>query len=279
MEIPRNDLDDLTYAKELLETPGLAAKITGLFGIPIERGFELLPGKWPQVVREAAIASLRKALDFAVMTMSDRPRVRSSDFIHKIMVSATGAAAGALGFPALSVELPVSTMIMLRSIADVARSEGEHIRLMETKLACLEVFALGGKSPADDATKAGYFAVRVALAGAVSDAVKYIAERGLVEEGAPVFVRLISKIAARFSLVVSEKAAAQAVPVIGAAGGALINAIFMDHFQDMARGHFIVRRLERIYGTGEVRRQYEKLKEDLRGIHARKHRYTHRGDL
>jgi hypothetical protein len=39
----------------------------------------------------------------------------------------------------------------------------------------------------------------------------------------------------------------------------LINTIFIDHFQDMARGHFIVRRLERVYGTDEVKRQYEKL--------------------
>ncbi|MBW2614674.1 MAG: EcsC family protein, partial [Deltaproteobacteria bacterium] len=53
--------------------------------------------------------------------------------------------------------------------------------------------------------------------------------------------------------------AAQAVPIIGAAGGALINTIFIDHFQDMARGHFIVRRLERVYGTDEVQRQYEGL--------------------
>ncbi len=56
-----------------------------------------------------------------------------------------------------------------------------------------------------------------------------------------------------------QKIAAQAVPLIGAAGGALINTIFIDHFQDMARGHFIIRRLERVYGTDEVQRQYEKL--------------------
>ena len=44
-----------------------------------------------------------------------------------------------------------------------------------------------------------------------------------------------------------------------AAGGALINAIFVQHFQDMARGHFTVRRLERIYGTEAVRRAYERI--------------------
>ena len=57
----------------------------------------------------------------------------------------------------------------------------------------------------------------------------------------------------------AEKAAAQAIPAIGAAGGALINTIFMDHFQDMAKGHFIVRKLERKYGKEAVKILYEKL--------------------
>ncbi len=72
-------------------------------------------------------------------------------------------------------------------------------------------------------------------------------------------MRLIGLIAARFGIVVSEKAAAQLVPVLGAAGGALINTIFISHYQDMARGHFIVRRLEKIHGTQPVRIAYEDL--------------------
>ena len=58
-------------------------------------------------------------------------------------------------------------------------------------------------------------------------------------------VRLIAQIAARFGLAVSEKFAAQAVPVVGAIGGAAINLAFAEHFQTLARGHFIIRRLER----------------------------------
>ena len=56
-----------------------------------------------------------------------------------------------------------------------------------------------------------------------------------------------------------EKVAAPAVPVIGAAGGALINTLFLDHFQDMARGHFIVRRLERVYGHEIIKKAYEEM--------------------
>jgi len=41
-------------------------------------------------------------------------------------------------------------------------------------------------------------------------------------EGGPVLVRLIAQIASRFGVVVTQKLAAQAVPVIGALGGAAV---------------------------------------------------------
>jgi hypothetical protein len=149
---------------------------------------------------------------------------------------------------------------MLRSIADIAAAEGENPRQIETKLACLMVFALGStRNDSDNAAESGYFAARAALASAVSEAAKYLAEKGVTKSGAPAVVRLISLIASRFGIVVSEKAAAQAVPIIGAAGGALINTIFIGHYQDMARGHFIVRRLEKIHGLEPVRRAYDRL--------------------
>jgi hypothetical protein len=59
--------------------------------------------------------------------------------------------------------------------------------------------------------------------------------------------------------VVSEQVAAKAVPVVGAAGGALINVLFMGHFQEMARGHFIVKRLEKKYGEEPVRSAYDRM--------------------
>ena len=54
----------------------------------------------------------------------------------------------------------------------------------------------------------------------------------------------------------NEKAAAMAIPIIGAIGGGGINLLFIDHFQDMSRGHFVVRKLERKYGADLVRTTY-----------------------
>jgi hypothetical protein len=170
-----------------------------------------------------------------------------------------GGVGGAFGLAALPIELPITTTIIMRSIADIARSQGEDLGDAAARLACLEVFALGGSSVEDDATESGYFAVRAALARAVSEAAKYVARRTAIEDGAPVIVRLLAQIAARFNTVVGEKIMAQGVPVVGALGGATINVLFIEHFQDMARGHFIVRRLERTHGAEEVRRKYEEI--------------------
>ncbi len=72
-------------------------------------------------------------------------------------------------------------------------------------------------------------------------------------------VRLITTIASRFGVIVSEKVAAMAIPAIGAIGGALINTIFMDHFQDIAQGHFTIRRLERKHGAHLIEQEYKNL--------------------
>lgn len=256
MQITSEDLNDLRRAKQVLENPSLAAKITNVIGSPIEKGFELLPAKWSEAVSDATRKALETALDLALLTLGKTGQGQAQNIWHKLAVAASGGTGGALGIPGLIVELPVSTGIMLRSIADIARGEGEQLNLPEVKLACIEVFALGGRTSKDDASESGYFAVRAALAKAVSEAAEFIAERGLAKEGAPAIARLISQLTERFGVTVSEKAAAQAVPAIGAVGGALINLVFIDHFQDMARGHFTVRRLERKYDPATVKAAY-----------------------
>jgi hypothetical protein len=259
MRLSDDDREALRYAKNLLENPGLAAKITNVIGIPIEKGFELLPEKWAEVVSGATRKSLETALYVAMVTLDDKPQAKSWEILHKLAVAATGAGGGAFGLAGIPVELPLSTTIMLRSIADIARSEGERLGAPESKLACLEVFALGGRNRSDDATESAYFMIRSALAKSVSDAAKHMAEKGLTEEGAPAIVRFVTELASRFGVNVSEKVAAQAVPAIGAIGGAVINALFIDHFQDVARGHFIIRRLERTYTIELVREEYKHL--------------------
>jgi len=247
---------------ELLENPSFIARVTDLIGKPVERVISNLPTRASDKLQDSVRTTLHKLLDLSIHTMGGGHRNQARTLTHKIAGGVSGAVGGFFGAPALAIELPLTTTIILRSIADIARSEGEDLVDIDTRLACLEVFALGGRSTADDGSETGYFAVRAALAKAVADAAKHIAQRGLTSEGAPVIARFIAQIASRFSTVVSEKIAAQAVPVIGAVGGAGVNLLFMNHFQDMARGHFIIRRLERTHGRELVQREYQLLLEE-----------------
>ena len=72
-------------------------------------------------------------------------------------------------------------------------------------------------------------------------------------------VQFLASIGSRFSVKLSQKAAAQAVPVVGAVSGATLNTLFMRHFQRMAEGHFTVRALERSHGAIAVRKAYDGL--------------------
>ncbi len=259
MSISSLEIEDLRLAKGFLENPGLAVKISHVVGTPIEKGFRFLPDKWKPMLLDATRKSIETALDVALRTIDSNSTREPSGWWHKVAVGTTGAAGGAFGLAALVFELPVTTTIMLRSIADIARSEGEDIRAPGSKVECIQVLALGGESQSDDAAETGYFAARAAMAKAVSDALRHIAEKGIAKKGAPAIVSLIGAVASRFSISVSEKVAAQAIPILGAVGGAVLNTVFIDHFQCMARGHFIVRRLERVHGIDEVRRAYHEL--------------------
>jgi hypothetical protein len=259
MALSPSEIEDIKAAKSILEHPGLAAKISDLVGSPIEKGFALLSGKWNMMVNDATRKSIQTALNVALWSLDHSKPAFQSNLWHKLAVGTTGAAGGAFGLPSLAIELPVSTVIMLRSIADIARSEGEDLATPDAKLQCIQVLALGSRTKNHDGAQTGYFAARAAMAKAVSDVAAYLVKKGTSDAGAPAIVRLITQIAARFSIVVSEKAAAQAVPIVGAFGGALINTLFIDHFQDIGKGHFMIRRLERLHGPEEVRRMYEEL--------------------
>ncbi len=253
------DLEDLRQAKTFLVSPSLTARLGEFIGGPIERGLRLLPSNWNDKVSQATETALFRALEFSVSTMGRGETRRSRDWLHKAAVVTSGAVAGAFGFYTVIVELPFSTTVMLRSIADIARSEGHDLSLIETKLACLEVFALGGGGVASDSAETGYWAIRTALAVTMREAASHIATKGLTQRGAPPLVRLIAGISSRFGAVVTAQAAALAIPVAGAVSGGAVNYLFMDHFQDLARAHFIIKRLEDEYGTAAVRLAYDRL--------------------
>ena len=265
MTMQAADILALSDAVRAIERPSVGARIANVVGSPIERLVGMLPARAASMISAAARKAIQGALSLSLRTLATHdplakgPPPPASNAWHKVASAASGAVGGAFGLAALAVELPVSTTIMMRSIADVARGEGADLADRETQLECVMVLALGGGAPSDDAAEVGYFAVREAMTRAVSSAAAHLARHGLAKEGAPALVRLITLIAEHYSVNVTEKAAAQLVPLIGAVGGATINTIFIDHFQSVARGHFAVRRLERKYGGAMVRDKYREI--------------------
>jgi hypothetical protein len=231
-----------------------------MVGKPIELIGHALPPSASQAITTATTKALEVALKAALRSMQSTHHA-ASPLLHKVLATASGAAGGTFGLATLPIELPISTIIMLRSIADIAQSEGEDLSDPEVALSCMQVFALGGRAGSVDAAESGYFVVRSVLAKSVTEAARFIAKRGAIE-GGPILVRFIGQVASRFGVIVSQKVAAQGIPIVGALGGGAVNYAFIEHFQEIARGHFTVRRLERIYGRPLVRTEYERLVPD-----------------
>lgn len=257
------DFEKLRRAVDLLEAQSLATRLMSSLGKGVERSVELLPAALHGRLTKIVTRSLSTALRGALLTMdSAATGGHSRDRFHKALVTASGAAGGLTGLAGAAIELPISSGIMLRSIADIARSHGEDLTSEESKLSCLQVFALGGPDPSDDAAETGYWSVRLAFARTVEHALKHAASQGLANASAPALIRFIERVAERFGIAVTQKFAAQALPVVGGVAGAAVNYAFMDHFQDTARGHFTVRSLERTYGSEAVKGCYQRISED-----------------
>ena len=248
------DIEILRQANAHLEHPSLAARLSNVVGTPVEVALQLLPKAWYGRVHGAAEAAIHKALQAAVGTLHRDDPVRASEGFYRAVSAATGAAGGLFGIPGMLVELPVTTTLMMRAIADIARSEGENIHEADARRACVEVFALGGRAESDDAAETGYYGVRLALAMYTASA-----RRSVAEGAAAGLMNLIGAVASRFGVALSQGAAVRLVPVVGAAAAAGVNVIFMRHFQDMARHHFAIRRLERRYGKELVQANYERV--------------------
>jgi len=260
----KQDLIELKKAQDILESPGFIIKVANYFGRPIEVVFEKIDS---ETVNKATRKALEASLKIAINSINTKKLKTPNKKFHKFLSAASGAGGGFFGMAGLPIELPISTTIMLRSIAEIAHHHGHNLNEREIQFACLEVFSLGSsKTMSDDGAESAYFATRGALAYEMKlavESVKGMSEKAIQEALAkgqmPILVKLINSIASRFGITVSEKIVAQSVPFIGAAGGAVINTLFTHHFQEMAEGHFIVKKLEKKYGEEVVKENYNNL--------------------
>lgn len=262
------DQSALERALDDLERRSFAARLTGVLQQQLDIIGVIVPARFSAIANNAAASAIKAALFVALRSLDGKP-LRDRRRLHKQLAALAGGAGGALGLSALPIELPVTTAIILRSIADIARGEGEDLADPATAFACLAVLGLGNSASPTLAHRArddgeaifetGYFATRAILAQSVTDAGRFFLGRSASIDTAPALARLVSQVASRFGITASQKFAAQAVPVIGAAAGAAVNLAFIDHFQTIARGHFTILRLERRYGFAMVHAEYDRM--------------------
>jgi len=275
-ELTPSERQFLKEAAEFLEHPGAFIRTANLLGQPIEMVQKRLPDKVRHAIEAATHGALKRALKVALLTIPDEIRSgkpllpagqkgESSNRWHEFGAAITGSLGGFFGLPSLAVELPITTALMLRSIARNAQACGADLNSPETQLECLYVFTLSAKTP-HDAAETSYYASRLGLGKLVSEAAAFIAKHSareafdMLERGTvPVLVKLMSRIAAQFEITVSEKFLSESIPIIGAAGGAVVNAAFTHHFNQAAKFHFGIRQLEERYGQAKVRSAYTAL--------------------
>jgi hypothetical protein len=256
LTLPPSHQRVLQLAVKNLEDQDFAARLADYAGRPISRAMRLMPKAANDRINKVLEAAILQSLNIAIRSIEPRSRRPPAHRAASVLAGLSGGVAGFFGVAALPIELPLTTTLMLRAIADIARHHGEDLSSLEARLACVEVFALGAPG-AGRRTDIGYYASRALISRLTADAATVFVERGVASVSAPVVGSLVSEIATRFGTVVAERSAAGALPVLGAVGGATINVIFMNHFQRVARGHFAIRLLERRYGPGVVRRLYD----------------------
>lgn len=242
----------LRSAYRILEQPDFAARLSEAAGRPVNQLLRLSPAVERRLMRTVERA-LRQAAGAAARSLEPTGGRGNASLA---LAGASGAISGFFGPAALALELPVTTTLILRAIAEVARRHGEDLSRPETRMECVAVLGLAGGRPGADV---GYFAARAALARFVANAGGALVERGAAQATAPAVSRVAGAVAPRFGVVVSERAAASALPVLGALGGATLNLLFVRHFERAAHGHFTVRRLERLYGPEVVHAFYRRL--------------------
>jgi hypothetical protein len=222
-------------ARLLAEQRGLVPRVGGWLGGHAERVVGMLGEGWRERVQALVEEALWRAQGVATLGMAPMPlevaggpRAVSRGWLARAATTASGAATGFVGLPGVALDIPFTTLTILRSIADIARAEGEDIAAEEGRRACLEVLAIGGPGGADDEAQLGYWTARLGLAGLNLSAV-------------------VPQAARMLGAVLSEKVLAQAVPLAGAVAGAGLNYVFIRYYQHMARVHFTVRAIERAH--------------------------------
>jgi len=240
-----------------LERPNFLLRVANAVGRPVELALNALPEKSQDLIHRATEAALQKGLSLVTRTLpQSKPQANLADTVartkltsrlHSLATFGLGAAGGFFGLASLPVELPLTTSVMLRAIASIAQDFGMDLNDPTVQLECLYILSLGSTHEGEP-HRTAYWTSRGIFSKMIGDALEM--------KTAPHMLRFLTAVASKFEVVVSEKVAAEALPVIGAVGGGAINAVFTEYFSQAARFHFGLRALENRHGRETIENCY-----------------------
>ncbi len=210
----------------------LMALLTKMGGV-LENRVALLPAP----VRAQIETQTRNALMASFALAQRGHRLPLGARSGPLVAAGSGALGGAGGVLTSVAELPVTVTLILHAIQQAARDEGFDPREDYVRAECLQVFAAGSPVAADDGINTAFFGARMALSG-------------------PALQKLLSSVAPKLAAALGQKLVAQAVPLLGAVSGAVINAAFLHHYRELARIRFALLRLSSVHGAGPVLAQF-----------------------
>ena len=213
---------------------GLLMTVVGFAGSKAENALEALP----DAAKDAIEAATERALEFAYRGAEAAGKAQRAPEMgrhgHALAAVVTGAAGGFGGLASAAVEIPVTVGIIFAAIQKAARAEGFDPADEAVRRQCLMVFAAGYPvDPADDGVNTSFLMSRAMISGASLH-------------------RLIATVAPRLAAALTQKLAAQAIPVLGSVAGAGINYAFTRYYQDLAEIRFALMRLARDHGEAAV---------------------------
>src|ERR1019366_5958290 len=118
---------ELARAHKLLESNNFATRLTDYAGKPIHGVLAQMPKPMRRAVDRAVERAIQECLKVALKSLNSEPKKRPSSRLASTLAGVAGGVGGLFGAASLPIELPVTTILMLRAIADIARHHGEDL--------------------------------------------------------------------------------------------------------------------------------------------------------
>lgn len=227
---PFPDYELAELARRARRAQGPLMTLLHKIGGKLEGQLALLPDGLRRQIDALTLSTLERALGVAAL---GRHAPDLGPRAAPIAAALSGAAGGAGGIVTSVAELPVTITLILSAIRSAAEAEGFDPDDPAIKAEILRCFASGTPAGGDDGVNTAFVGARLAVTG-------------------PALHGLIAKLAPKIAAALSQKLAAQAVPVLGALSGAALNAAFLNHYRELARIRFRLLRIAQDHDGARV---------------------------